>query len=198
MPTDRFLSSPNRIVSDLFQALRRLCVRVQEADSEQDATASRQDAALCVVLSVQCVEVFFNVYFRILISEPAYVHAAEEVSADISRTRCGLDRKIKHWPTAVFGKTLPLDKGPGQQFVALKNLRNQLLHFTSSHETLSIPGISIHGLADTSAYEALSVKSAAEALHTAEEFLCEVFKLKGISSGDLKYALHLWTGKPTT
>lgn len=196
MLNGRTLSSPNRIVWELFEALRRLCVRAKEAHAAQDESASRQDAALCVILSVQCVEVFFNVYFRVLISEPAYAHAEENISADMNSTRCGLERKIKHWPNLVFGKKLSLDKGVGQQFVALKNLRHKLMHFTSSHETLSFPGVAIHGLADTSAYEALTVKSAIDALHTAEAFLCEVFKLRGISTNDLPHALHSWTGRP--
>jgi len=195
MSTDRVLASPNRMVWELFEALRRLCVRVREAEATQDTSALRQDAALCVILSVQCVEVFFNVYFRVLISEPAYEHAAPEISADMARTTCGLDRKIKNWPEAVFGKRLPLDRGAGQKFVALKNLRHKLMHFTSSHETFSVPGLAISGLADVSAYEALSAKSAIDALHVAEAFLCEVFILRGIQEDDLPHVLHSWTGR---
>lgn len=196
MSNDRVLASPNRIVWELFEGLRRLCVRVEEAEAMHDSTALRQDAALCVILSVQCVEVFFNVYFRVLISEPAYEHAAEKISTDMARSTCGLDRKIKQWPDAVFGKQLSLDQGIGQKFVALKNLRNKLVHFTSSHETFSIPGVAIHGLADISFYETLSAKSAIEALQVAESFLCEVFILRGIRGNDLRHALHSWTGKP--
>lgn len=196
MPTDRTLSSPNHMVWDLFQALRRLCVRVAESHALKDESALHQDAALCVILSVQCVEVFFNVYFRVLISEPAYAHAAEKISADLASTQCGLDRKIKDWPLLAFGQKLPLGEGAGQRFVALKNIRHKLMHFTSTHETLSIPGIAIHGMADTSSYHALSAKSAIEALHTAEAFLCEVFRLRGISSENLPHALHSWTGRP--
>lgn len=196
MSTDHTLASPNRIVWELFQALRRLCIRAQEAHIAQDESALRQDAALCVILAVQCVEVFFNVYFRVLISEPAYAHAAEKIFADMARTQCGLDRKIKDWPHHVFGKKLSLDKAAGQRFVALKNLRHRLMHFTSSHETFSVPGLVIHGLADISAYEALTVKSAFEALHTAEAFLCEVFLLRGISPENLPHEMHSWTGRP--
>lgn len=196
MYPDRTLSSPNRMVWELFQALRRLCTRVAEAHSAKDESALRQDAALCVILAVQCVEVFFNIYFRVLISEPAYAHAAEKISGDLSRTQCGIDRKIKDWPKLVFGKKLPLDSGAGQRFIELKNLRHKLMHFSSSHETLSIPGVVIHGLADITAYEALSVKAGFEALHTAEAFICEVFILRGISSENLLHALHSWTGRP--
>ena len=162
----------------------------------KDESALRQEAAICVILAVQCVEVFFNVYFRVLISEPAYAHAAEKISEDLARTQCGLDTKIKDWPKLVFGKKLPLDKGAGQRFIELKNLRHKLMHFTSSHETLAVPGLAIHGLADTTAYESLSVQAALEALHTAEEFLCEVFTLRGIAAKDLPHALHSWTSRP--
>lgn len=196
MPTNRILSSPNHMVWELFQALRRLCVRVAESHAVQDESALRQDAALCVILAVQCVEVFFNVYFRVLISEPAYAHAAEKISADLASTQCGLDRKIKDWPLLVFGQKLPLGEGAGQRFVTLKNIRHKLMHFTSTHETLSTPGITIQGMADTSAYHALSAKSAIEALHTAEAFLCEVFRLRGISVENLPHALNSWTGRP--
>lgn len=196
MTADRTLSSPNHMVWELFQALRRLCVRVAESQDAQDDSALRQDAALCVILAVQCVEVFFNMYFQVLISEPAYAHAAEKISTDLASTQCGLDRKIKDWPLLVFGQRLPLGEGAGQRFVTLKNVRHKLMHFTSTHESFSIPGIAIHGMADTSAYHALSAKSAIEALHIAEAFMCEVFRLRGISSENLPHALHSWTGRP--
>lgn len=184
------------MVWELFQALRRLCVRVAESHAAQDDPSLRQDTALCVIVAVQCVEVFFNVYFRVLISEPAYAHAAEKISADLASAQCGLDRKIKDWPLLVFGQKLPLGEGAGQRFVTLKNIRHRLMHFTSTHETMSVPGIDIHGMADTSDYHALSAKSAIEALHTAEAFLCEVFRLRGISSENLRHELHSWTGRP--
>ena len=149
MPENRSLSSPNHIVWELFEALRRLCIRVTKAQDTQDAAAVRQDSALCIILAVQCIEVFFNVYFRVLISESAFAHANERISADLQKTQVGLDRKIKEWPKLVFGRKLSLDKGSGQKFVKLKNLRHTLMHFTSSHETISIPGVAINGMADT-------------------------------------------------
>jgi len=196
MATDRILSSSNHIVCELFQALRRLCMRVAESHAEQDESTLRQDTALCVILAVQCVEVFFNVYFRLLVSEPDYAHAAEKISAELASPRCGLDRKIRDWPFFVLGKHFSLGEGVGQRLVILKNLRNELMHFTSSHETFSIPGITIHGMVDTSVYHALSAKTAIEALHTAEAFLCEVFSMRGISPEQLPHVLHSWTGRP--
>lgn len=96
MPKDRTISSPNRMVWELFQALRRLCTRVTEAHASQDESALRQDAAICVILAVQCVEVFFNVYFQVLISEPTYAHAAKKISADLANRKFGLEGKINN------------------------------------------------------------------------------------------------------
>lgn len=196
MPKDRTLASSNRMVWELFQALRRICISANEAHAAQDESALRQYAAICIILSVQCVEVFFNIYFRVLIDGSAFAHAAERISSDLEKKQFGLDRKIKEWPHLVFGKKLNLDKGAGQRFVTLKNLRHKLMHFTSSHEIFEIPGVAVHGLADTSIYEELSIDTANDALHTAEAFLCEVFTLRGISSDNLPHQLHFWTGRP--
>lgn len=196
MASDRTLASPHHMVWQLFEALRRLCFRLNESHAEENESAIRQDAALCIILAVQCVEVFLNVYFRTLVTEPGLKDAAEKIIADLASTQCGLDRKIKEWPLLVFGKKIPLDKGAGQQFINMKNLRHRLMHFTSSHETFTIPGVEIQGLADISVYNSLSEKSGIEALQVAEAFLCEVFTLRGISAEKLPDQLHSWTGRP--
>ena len=89
MPKDCTLSSPNYIVWQLFEALRRLRIRTKETHFTQDAATLRQDAALCVILAVQCVEVFFNIYFPALISEPNYAHAADQISTDLQKIQFG-------------------------------------------------------------------------------------------------------------
>jgi hypothetical protein len=185
------------MVWELFQALRRLCVRITQypADNESEI---RQDAAISIILAVQCVEVFLNIYFRVLVSEAAFAHAAEQVTSDLQNPRFGLDSKLKDWPELVFGKRLNLSEGVGQRFIALKSLRIRLMHFTSTHQTIEIPGVAIHGLADVSAYQSLSAQSALDALYTSEDFLCEVFALRGITPENLPHALHSWTGKVPT
>ena len=70
-------------------------------------------------------------------------------------------------------------------------------HFLSSTwESIKVPGVAIHGLADTSAFESLGEHSAIQALNTAEQFLAEVFNLRGIKKADIPGALHSWTGLP--
>lgn len=188
---NKVLSSPNRMVWSYFSALRRMCYQVELHSSDGH---KKEDAALCVITAVTVVEVFLNVYFRILISENPYKHAEEKIKHDLER-QIPLDRKLKEWPKAVFGKKIDFGSGPGQKFMELKNIRNSLVHFSSTWETLEIPGVTIHGLADISAFEPLGEHSASQALETAEQFIAEVFRLRGIHEADIPGALHSWTGE---
>jgi hypothetical protein len=133
-------------------------------------------------------------YFRTLASESEFAHASERLLVDLKNTRFGLDQKIKQWPELVFRKKLNLDRAAGQRFLDLIRLRNKLMHFSSSYESIEHQGISIHGLADASAYDSLSEKSAFEALHTAQAFICEVFEVRGASPEKQRQNLLFWTG----
>lgn len=188
---NKSLYSPNKMVQELFESLRRMCNRLSV---EQDESITRQDSALCIILSVQCVEVFFNMYFRTIASESEFEHISERLLVDLKNTRFGLEQKIKQWPELVFGEKLNLDKAAGQRFVALKDLRHKLMHFSSSHESILLQGIAVHGLADASIYDSLTAKSALEALKAAEDFICEVFKLRGLSHEKQMLSLRLWMG----
>ena len=191
---NKVLASPNNMVWQYFQALCRLCYRI---DSNQNKTELQQDAALCVILAVTGVEVFMNVYFRILVSEKPYEHAKERILQDLEN-QIALDQKIKEWPLVVFGMKINFGSGVGQQFIDLKNLRNELVHFSSTHETIELPGVTIHGLADTSVYSLLNANTPSKSLKVAEQFICDIFRLRGIEEENICHALHSWTGRVPT
>jgi len=188
------LSSPNRMVWEYFHALRRLCYR---AGTNKNKKEIHQDAALCIILAVTGVEIFLNAYFLVLISEEPYKHAKECILEDL-KERISLDKKIRKWPKVVLGKRIQLGSGIGQEFTKLKDLRNKLVHFSSSHEKIELPGVIINGLADTTVYDSLDDSSALRALETAEQFICEIFRLRGTEEANLRHSLQLWTGKVTT
>jgi len=187
---NKTLSGPNRMVWEYFSALRRLCYRVV---TNENRTEIPQDAALCIILAVTGVEVFLNAYFRIMISEEPYKHRKKQILDDIVK-QASLDKKIKEWPEKVLGKRIQLNSGVGLEFANLKKLRNKLVHFSSSHETIKLPGATINGLADTTVYESLDANSAIRALEIAEQFICEIFRLRGVEEANINHALHLWTG----
>jgi hypothetical protein len=70
---------------------------------------------------------------------------------DLEKRR-SLEFKLRHWPHIVFGTAIDAGAPEAVAFDVLKARRNRLMHFTSSHETFSIPGIVLQGLADTSAF----------------------------------------------
>lgn len=189
MPT---YSSPNRVVREYFLSLRLLAQNARDAQSPELA---RQAAALAVVMAVTVGEVFLNLWFRVRVEEKGIPDQRESFLKDLE-SRASLERKLKHWPSRYLSAPLCLSSGAGHQFSLLKSLRNSIVHFTSSHESLELANIALHGLADTSDYDALSSEKATWALHTAEDFVAEIFRLAGVAEKDIPHALHAWTGKP--
>lgn len=189
MPT---FSSPNRIVWDYFLSLRLLAKNARETLSPE---LSRQAAALAVVMAVTVGEVFLNLWFRVRVEEKAVPGQRESLLKDL-QSRAPVQRKLEQWPLRYLSTPLDLKSGAGGEFVRLKSLRNSIVHFTSSHESVDLGGVSIHGLADTSAYDSLSSEHATWALQTAENLVAEVFRLAGVTEKEIPHALHAWAGKP--
>ncbi len=185
------LSSPNRIVWQYFEALRR---RVGVLAQTTDDTVLRQDAAICIMLAVTVVEAFLNVFFRVVVSEQGFTHHEQHLLKDLKRRR-SLDYKLKNWPQEILAKALDLDSPTPKAFMALKERRNSLMHFTSSHETIDVPTATIQGLADTTVFDMLTANDAADALEVAEGMVAEIFRLHGYSEEQLPYGLQMWTGK---
>lgn len=187
------LSSPNRIVWEYFEALRRL---VAESRDSQSESTRRQSAALAVVMSVTVVEVFFNLWFRVRAEER---HTADEVAQlvlELSHPRpWSLDRKLKHWPKRYLGKELDLTQGPGGAFMKVKALRNSIVHFSSTHTTIEFDNNVIRGLADTTDYDELTFESARSAQLAAEDLIEEVFVLAGVEPQNVRHMLHGWAGR---
>lgn len=185
------LSTPNRLIWEYFECLRRLVYRVENS---QDKSERNQEIALCLFMSVTIVEAFLNIFFRVIVSRPAFVKYENLVLLYLNNRR-SLDYKLKHWPKNILGRELNLQSGIGKDFMDLKEKRNQLMHFTSSHQSFNIPGISIHGLADTSVFDNLKINDARFALDVAEGMLIELFRLRGVSEKSIPHELHYWTGK---
>ncbi len=174
-----------------FEALRRL---VGGLDHARDETVLKQDAVLCIMLAVTVVEAFLNTFFRVIVGEPDFAQHKPRVLADLDRRR-SLDHKLRNWPGDILGEPLDFTAPVPKAFLTLKERRNALMHFTSSHETVRLPGIEIQGLADTSVLDTLALRDAVNALQVAEDMVCELIRLRGTPEDKLPHALHLWTGR---
>jgi len=183
-------SSPNRIVWDYFWSLRLLAKNAKEALSPE---LERQATALAVVMAVTVCEVFLNLWFRVRVEEKAIPAHRDSLLKDLN-SRISLHRKLEPWPLRYLSTSLDLNSGAGGEFVKLKSLRNSIVHFTSSHKSIELPGVTIHGLADTNDYNLLSSKQAMWALQTAENLVAEIFHLAGVAENEIPHALHTWAG----
>jgi hypothetical protein len=189
---ERVLSTPNRMVWQYSECLRRLA---QDACEQQEGNPQRQTVAVCIFLAVTVVESFLNLFVRILIEQPEYACYRAKILSDLN-SRIPLDRKVRAWPQLLFGRAWDQSTGSGKQFSDLKDKRNELMHFTSTHESVTeIPGVLIHGLADTIVFDSLQAQDAALAVRVAEESICALLELAGQSPEGAARGLHYWTGR---
>lgn len=190
------LSSPNRPVWTYFDSLRRVVHRTTRI---QDPTEQKDEIVLSFVLAIAAVEVFVNLFFRVLVTEPSFQQHKQLVLDDLDTSQPGgskgLDHKLCHWPPKVLGKSLAWQTGVAKAFDDIRERRNALMHFTSSHQSIALSNMTIQGLADTTVYDSLEVADAEKALEVAEGMVAELFHLRGIPETQIPGALHQWTGK---
>lgn len=158
------------------------------------AELARQSAALAVVMAVTVGEVFLNLWFRVHVEEQGSAKQRESLRKDLN-SRASIQRKLEQWPFRYLSTPLDLKAGAGGEFIRLKSLRNSIVHFTSSHKSIELAGVTIHGLADTSNYDSLAADQAIWALQTAENLVAEIFRLAGIAEKEIPHALQAWAGK---
>ena len=183
-------STPNRMVWQYFETLRRLV----RSPREPDDSIRRQNIALCIFMGVTVVETFMNVFFRVAVSEEGRRRHEKGFLADLDHRR-SLDYKIRNWPSKILGQEIDLTSGIGRDFSTLKGKRNSLMHFTSTHDTLNIGGLVINGTANTAAFDDLVPDDAVFALKTAEGIIALILSMNGATDKQLPWAVQLWTGK---
>ena len=185
-------SSPNTMVMEYWQLLSDL---VYPEHPKTDPNDIRRQVALTVLLSVTAVETFVNIYFRLLVSQDAFKNYERRIINDLKH-RISLEEKLVKWPKLLFGREFDQSKGIGQEFKELKDLRNKLMHFTTSHETLKIGEIEIHGLSDISFYHKLTTEDSLRAETVAHRTMAEVIRLSGKSEEEVKAEMLRYTGWP--
>lgn len=154
-----------------------------------------QEVALTIFLAVTVVEIFLNGYFRVVVSEAPFQHCEKDFLKDID-ARISLERKCREWPRRILGASLDPTNDHVKAFMDLKDLRNKLVHFVSSHESMELPdNITIHGLADTTAYRTLTSEVAVRCLETVKSVAYEIFRLRGIQPSQCPHAFHAWFGE---
>jgi len=188
------LSSPNRIIWVYFSSLLRIRDRVGQNHDEDER---KQDIALGILLAVATVEAFLNTFFRRLVENPPYSQHRQLVLDDLDEAQRprGLRSKLGYWPPTILGKSLAWQSGVAKAFDELRLRRNALMHFTSSHESLTLPGLQVQGLAATDAYDDLDEGQLRNALDVAYGMVAEILRLSGVEEEKMFQAMIYWTGQ---
>lgn len=193
MADEIHLASPNSIIWEYYECLKRQIGRVP--DDENDRT-QKQELVLALFLSVSVIETFLNAFFRVVVEEDGYKVHRERLLKDIEK-RISLVAKLRQWPKKIFGKRLNFDNANVKRFIEMKIHRNALMHFVSSHESIELQGpVFIHGLADMSALGMLTLSVAKKYPSIIRNFSYEIFLARGIEEEHLPHAFHSWFGEP--
>lgn len=186
---DRQFGAPNSILWRYFACLRRL---VHEANTTPDPDLQRETAALAVFMAVSAIEAFLNIWFRTFSEAGLVVAHRATIMADL-RNRRPLTYKFKTWPKMCFDKSFDLDRPPAKAFLALVEQRNALMHFTTSYDSIEVPGITVQGLVDITTYQRLGPPDADNAVRVAEEIVGEFFRLQKAGAVEVLKQIHYWT-----
>jgi hypothetical protein len=191
---DTHYSSPTAVTWDYFKIVE---MAVSRAKSATDRHIERQEAALAVVMAVNALEVFLNLYFRVLVEEEGYAHHKDYLNQCLD-DRKGLEFKIRNWPKKILGVSIDRSNVSIMKFREIKSLRNKIVHFTSSHERIELGDskVFVNGVANTSDYDALDYEKARHALDSSRSFVAYIALIRGIDEAMLPKFLHGWCGTP--
>ena len=185
------------MVTRCFRALSMLLSEIEDMESSD---YQKDKIFLSLMLSVNTVETFINVYFRVIAEQEKFATSKDMILSDLSHDNgskaLGLKSKLNNWPPKVLGKSVNWSSGVGSEFEELRKKRNKLMHFISGYETLEFDNIKIHGLSNTSDFDNLSYADATNSYRVAFLFVEYILKLAGTSEKNLPHAMHHWAGIP--
>jgi hypothetical protein len=140
--------------------------------------------------------VIAQVIFRVIVSEPEF-EMHEKVLLQALKQRASFERKLLQWPRQILGKDLPQTSPALIEFAEMKQLRNDLVHFTSTHSTVHVaPNLIMHGMVDISRYSDLSVAKIERIPLIVLGFAKELMLLRGATPDSIGVLVHSWFGVP--
>ena len=186
------LATPQTLVSHYFQFSRRI---VADATSQQFDSERCTNVAVAVIMVVGAVEAYLNAVARLRVEQnPSYEHD-NQIRADLEN-RTPLRRKLKSWPEMLFGGKLDLGSGVPQEFLELVELRNHLMHFTTTYDQVQVDNLTIKGLTDLTRFYSLTPVDGQNAVNVAEQMILGLIRLQQLSEEEVLLAGTLWTGRP--
>ena len=135
------LSSPNRVPWQLFGMLERFACAPEAISPD----VIQQNALSSIFIATATIEAFTNIFFRVVADEPVFSHARHTIIANLNDRRRSTAANLREWTNLAFGRQIDTDDRRWRAFDELRRLRNRLVHFRSTHETLTIDTATIVG-----------------------------------------------------
>jgi hypothetical protein len=108
-----------------FDSLWRLVNRIPTLTHSGE---QKDEIVLAIILSVASIEVFVNIYFRVLVIDPNLKQHEQLILNDLDAAQPGgpkgLDYKLRNWPPKVLGKSCAWQTGIARDFTELREKRN--------------------------------------------------------------------------
>jgi len=192
--SEKILATPHSVTRSLGAALLRLMLSTRDSREKIE-----QDGIVAAFLCVTAIEAFTNLFFQIVAEEAEFSHASRRITDDLAKRGMPTGVKILTWTRIAFDRTIQEADPRWLRYQAMRDLRNQLTHFRSLHETVTVPGgVSVQGLADMSAFQALTENTPRDAFVCLCGVLAMVAEARGHAKDRIGNFIHLWLGIPST
>jgi hypothetical protein len=188
------LATPHALVSHYFEFARRTVI-----ESESTALDSERPTyiAAAIILVVGAVEAYLNIAGRLMVEQKReFIHAGR-IQDDLE-SKVSFGRKLRTWPELLFGRPLPMQAETPKAFLALVELRNHLMHFTSTYDHIEFGNVTIRGLTDMTKFYELDSTVGRAAVDLAESMLFELIRLQDLSEERALLAGTMWSGRPVS
>ena len=191
-PPSATLASQHALVSHYFQFARRTVIEAESLPPDSDRPTF---IAAVIILVVGAVEAYLNIVGRLWLEQVPNFEHADRIRDDLER-RVPFGKKLRTWPQLLFGQPLALDAGTPKEFLELVELRNYLMHFTSTDDTLQVENVTVRGFTDMSRFYQLDAAAGRNAIDLAESTIFELIRLQNLSEERVLLAGTMWTGRP--
>jgi hypothetical protein len=186
------LASQNALVSHYFEFARHTVIESETAVPHPETPTY---IAAAIILVVGAVEAYLNIAGRLTIEQQRDFSHAKRIQTDLDE-RVGFGKKLRTWPQLLFGQPLDFASGTPREFASLVELRNHLMHFTSTYDQIQLDNVTIRGVTDMTKFYQLDAAAGRAAVDLAECMIFDLIRLQGLSEERVLLAGTYWTGRP--
>lgn len=181
--------SPNHVLWQFSGILDRLA---SAKDVHCERAVVEQNGTVAVLVAATSIEAFTNIYFRVVADEPQFLHSRAEIIQGLEERTLSTAVKLLKWCELAFHQRIDERDSRWVQFKSLQSLRNNIVHFKSSHDSLQVDDIRIDGLVGLSAFAQMSEATPIWAVNCVRGVVGLVGECRGIAKSEIAGFVRHW------